>query len=65
MPEYDETFLSDCAKFEKQKWRLYKNKYKFKCTKNSYNLNSISDSQSRFFKIESIANGESNCKFNH
>lgn len=30
MPEYDEKFLLDCSNFEKQRWRSYNFKFKFK-----------------------------------
>lgn len=30
MPEYDEKFLLDCSNFEKQRWKSYNFKFKFK-----------------------------------
>lgn len=37
MPEYDENFLLDCSNFEKQRWRSYNFKFKFKPLDNNSN----------------------------
>lgn len=37
MPEYDDNFLLNCSKFEKQRWRSYNFKFKFKSLDNNSN----------------------------
>uniref|UniRef100_A0A336LKX5 CRK SH3-binding GNRP n=1 Tax=Culicoides sonorensis TaxID=179676 RepID=A0A336LKX5_CULSO len=43
MPEYDEKFLLDCSNFEKQRWKSYNFKFKFKAldTNSNYLLSPV------------------------
>lgn len=66
MPEYDENFLLDCSNFEKQRWKSYNFKFKFKALDTNSNYlpttaaSSVKYSPLRVFDSAiAVAGGES------